>query len=96
VLAEEVGVVEGQLDRVADLLDLRAQTTDVLVRDVGDLLEHELGDLAARYDLVDEAAARVGHEEVADAHARPVEGAREPHDPLVVGGGQEVLHRATS
>ena len=42
VLVEELGIEEGQLDRIADRLDLTLETTDVLVGDVGDLLEDEL------------------------------------------------------
>ena len=48
VLVEELRVQERQLDRVADVLDLALEAADVLVADVGDLLEDELLDLLAR------------------------------------------------
>ena len=45
VLAVELLVQERQLDGVADLLDLPAQPTDVVVGDVGNLFEHQVLDL---------------------------------------------------
>jgi len=45
VLREEVGVHERQLHRVADGVDLLAETADVLVPDVRDLLQDQLLDL---------------------------------------------------
>src|SRR5690606_35171038 len=44
VLAVELGVAEGQLDGVTDLLDLRAEAADVGVLDVGHLLQEEVLD----------------------------------------------------
>ena len=70
VLAEQVGVQERQLDRVADRLDLRPEAADVGVVDVRDLLEHELLDLGARDALEDEPAARLDGQRVADPHRR--------------------------
>ena len=58
VLAEQVGVQVGQLDGVADLLDLALQPADALVVDVGDLLEDQLLDLGLRDPLVDVARPR--------------------------------------
>ena len=49
MLAVEVGVEEGQLDGVADELDLLAQSPDVAVSDVGHLLQDELLDLGAHH-----------------------------------------------
>jgi len=48
VLLVEVGVKVGQLDGVADLLDLPSEAADVGVRDVRDLFEDELLDLGLR------------------------------------------------
>ncbi|MFN8156541.1 MAG: hypothetical protein U0R68_03940 [Candidatus Nanopelagicales bacterium] len=67
VLAEQVGVQVRQLDRVADLLDLRGETTDVAVVDVGDLLEDELLDLGLQDLLVDVLRARLEQQRVAGA-----------------------------
>ena len=47
VLVEQLRVQERQLDGVADRLDLALEAADVLVADVGDLLEDELLDLLA-------------------------------------------------
>ena len=55
VLLEQLGVQERQLHGVADLLDLLGQPADVLVGDVGDLLEDGLFDL-----LPGEPLQRVG------------------------------------
>jgi hypothetical protein len=59
VLLEEVGVEVGQLDRVADLVDLVLEAADALVGDVRDLLEDELLDLGLRDPLVGVAGAPV-------------------------------------
>ena len=67
VLEEEVGVQVGQLDRVADLVDLPDQATDVRVVDVRDLFEDELLDLGLRDPLVDVAGAGVEQHRVAGA-----------------------------
>ena len=45
VLAEQILVQERQFDRVADLLDLPAEATDVVVVDVGNLFQHQVLDL---------------------------------------------------
>ena len=47
VLDEQLPVQERQLDGVGDGLDLAVETADVLVGDVGHLLEHQLFDLRA-------------------------------------------------
>jgi hypothetical protein len=47
VLAEQVRVQVGQLDRVPDLLDLRGQAADVVVGDVRDFLQDQFLDLSA-------------------------------------------------
>ena len=62
VLLEQLGVQVGQLDRVADLLDLAAEPADGLVGDVGHLFEDELLDLRLRDLLVDVAGARLEQE----------------------------------
>ena len=48
MLGEQLGVEERELDRVDDRLDLLGETPDVLVGDVGYLLEHEVLDLGLR------------------------------------------------
>src|SRR4051794_11814935 len=85
VLEEQVLVQERQLDRVADLLDLVAQATDVEVADVRNLFEDELLDLALRNPLVGPAGAGVDEHRVAGAQ-RLVEKRVGQHDhPLLVG-----------
>ena len=63
VLVEHLGVEVRELDRVLDRVDLVVETADVVVGDVGDLLEHELFDLGPR-DALDEQAGTAVHEEV--------------------------------
>jgi hypothetical protein len=87
VLPEEVGVQERQLDRVADRLDLGMEAADVLVSDVGHLLQHELLDLALGDPLVRVRRAGLDHQRVACAERRADERLREVDDPLLVGVG---------
>jgi hypothetical protein len=70
VLLVEVGVQVGQLDRVADLLDLPREAADVGVRDVRDLFEDELLDLGLRNALVDVAGAGLEQQRVARSAPR--------------------------
>ena len=60
---EAVGVQVRQLDRVAQHFDLVAEAPDVLVRDVGNFLEHDLVDGRLRQALDAEAGARI-HEQI--------------------------------
>ncbi|AAS04156.1 hypothetical protein MAP_1839 [Mycobacterium avium subsp. paratuberculosis K-10] len=80
VLAVELLVQERQLDGVTDLLDLAGQATDVLVADVGDLLEHQVLDLGLGDALEGIAGLGVHQQRVAGPQlARPgvvVEGVR--------------------
>ena len=74
-----------QLDGVADLLDLAAQATDVLVVDVRHLLQDQVGDLGLGDPLEDEAGPRLQR----SARHRPAPGRRAAarpmrHDPLLV------------
>ena len=48
VLGEDLRVQVRQLDRIAQDLDLLAEAADVVVGDVGDLLEHHLFDRRLR------------------------------------------------
>ena len=57
VLGEQLLVQEGQLDSVADRLDLALQAADLGVVDLGDLFEDELLDLGFRDALVGEPGA---------------------------------------
>jgi len=85
VLPEELGVQERQLHRVADLLDLPGEATDVVVVDVGNLLEDELLDLALRDPLVGVCRAGLDHQRVTGAQRRVGEGVCEMDDALLVG-----------
>ena len=89
VLAVEVGVEEGQLDGVADELDLLAQSPDVAVSDVGHLLQDELLDLGAHHGTQCHAHGQVGHEGVTDPGAVVAQGLREAEDLLLVVAGQD-------
>ena len=64
---EEVGVEVGQLDGVADHLDLGAQAADLVVVDVGDLFEDEFLDLGLGDPLVDVPGAGLEQQGVAGA-----------------------------
>ena len=97
MLAEQVGMQVRQLDRVADLVDLRCQTTDVVVVDVGDLFEHEFLDLGLRDALVDVAGAWLQQQRVPGAQRLVAQRLGEPNDALLVGvaddeGSVAVLH----
>lgn len=85
MLPEEVGVEVGELDRVADGLDLSAEAADLLVADVGDLFEDEFFDLALGDDLVDVAGAGFEQEGVAGADGEAAQGFGEPYHPFLVG-----------
>jgi hypothetical protein len=87
VLEEQLRVQVGQLDRVADRLDLAAQATDRLVGDVRDLLEDQLLDLGLRDPLVDVAGAAVEQQRVAGAQGHVAQRLGEADDALLVGVG---------
>ncbi len=70
VLAEQLGVQERQLHGVADLLDLPEQATDVVVVDVGHLLQHEVLDLGLGHPLVGVAGLGVDQQRVAGLERR--------------------------
>src|SRR5699024_3440880 len=55
----------GQLHRVANLLDLIAQATDVFIADVRDLLEHQRADLGPGNHVEGPAAAAVDDHAIA-------------------------------
>ena len=80
---------EGQLDGVADELDLLTQSPDVAVSDVGHLLQDELLDLGAHHGAQRHAHGQVGHEGVADPRAVVAQGIREAEDLLLVVAGQD-------
>ena len=87
MLDEQLGVQVGQLDRVADRLDLREQAADVGVVDVRDLFEDELLDLGLRDLLVDVAGARVEQQRVAGAQLDLAQRLGDADHPLLVGVG---------
>ena len=80
---------EGQLDGVADELDLLAQSPDVAVSDVGHLLQDELLDLGAHHGAQRHAHGQVGHKGITDAGAVVAQGLREAEDLLLVVAGQD-------
>ena len=80
---------EGQLDGVADELDLLAQSPDVAVSDVGHLLQDELLDLGAHHGAQRHAHGQVGHEGVTDPGTVVAQGIREAEDLLLVMAGQD-------
>ena len=100
VLLEQLRVQERQLDRVADRFDLPLEPADVLVGDVGDLLEDELLDLFLREELRRHAGARVVQHRVARTDDGSQERAGEVGDVLLVAaadddgpvGAEPVLH----
>ena len=89
MLDEQLGVQVGQLDGVADRLDLAEQAADVGVVDVGDLFEHELLDLGLRHPLVDVAGAGVEQQRVAGAQVVVAQRLGEADDALLVGVGDD-------
>ena len=89
VLVEELGVEVRELDRVLDRVDLVVETADVVVGDVGDLLEHELLDLGPRDALDEQAGAAVHQEVVAGAQLLAEQRRRELADALFVGAADD-------
>ncbi len=84
MLREDLGVHVGQLDRVAQDPDLLAQTADLVVRDVRDLLEHHLLDRRLRQLLEGVVRARIEEDVVADLELLATQRLRERHHALVV------------
>ena len=74
----------GQLHAVADGLDLRRESTDVVVAEVRHLLEDEVGDLRPRDALDGDVAALVHEDRVADPDLLVPDAAAAAHDPLLV------------
>ena len=94
VVAEQILVQERQLDGVADLLDLSAETTDVLVPDIGHLFEDEVLDLGLGHPLEGESGFGVDEQRVARTQLAALAVLRvdlaqqrlgQPHDALLVG-----------
>lgn len=85
MLLEQVGVEVRELDRVADGLDLAAETADLLVADVGDLFEDEFLDLALGNDFVDVSGSGFEEQGVAGADDYVQEWLGEPDHPFLVG-----------
>ena len=89
MLLEELGIEVGQLDGVADRVDLRDEATDLRVVDVGDLFEDELLDLGLGHPLVGVAGAAVEQQRVTGLRQDLEQRGREAHDPLLVGVGDD-------
>lgn len=85
VLLKQIGIEVRELDRVADGLDLAAETTDLLVADVRDLFEDEFLDLTLGNDLVDISGARFEQQGVAGADDHVQQRLGEPYHPFLVG-----------
>ena len=84
MLVEQLRVEERQLDGVTDRVDLPLETSDVLVANVGDLLEDELLDLFLGEELDRDVGPRVEQDVVADADRGVEERARQVRDILLV------------
>ena len=91
MVLEQLGVEVGQLDGVADGVDLGDQAADLRVVDVGHLLQDELLDLRLGHDLVDVAGAGVEQQRVAGADGDVLGAQRlgEAYDALLVGVGDD-------
>src|SRR5690554_4136499 len=87
VVVEQFLVDEWQLDGIADRLDLVRQTTDLLVGDVGHLLEDEFLDLGAGELLEHQARPGVDADEVARPEVLVLHRVGELHDLFFVGVG---------
>ena len=85
VLQEQVRVQVGQLDSVADGLDLTGQAAYVAVVDVRHLFENKILDLGLGDALIDETRTRVQQQGVTDPERLPVKAFRPPADALLVG-----------
>ena len=89
MLLEQLGVQVGQLDRVADRVDLGDQAADLGVVDVGHLFEDELLDLGLGHLLVDVAGAGVEQQRVAGPDGVVAQRLGEAHHALLVGVGDD-------
>ena len=89
MLLEQLGVQVGQLDGVADRVDLADEAADLGVVDVGDLFEDELLDLGLRHPLVDVAGPAVEQQRVAGAGQLGAQRLGEAYDALLVGVGDD-------
>ncbi len=76
---------ERQLDRVADLLDLVGQAADVVVVDVGHLVEHEIGDLGPLDRTQSQPGADVDEQAVAEIGRLVAQPGRQDEPHLGVG-----------
>jgi hypothetical protein len=98
VLGEQVGVEERQLDRVGDLLDLVVEAADVVVGDVGHLLEQEVLHLGAGSFSSSRLLRGVEAHRVAAAEVDAAKVVGELADTLLVGaaddeGADAVVHQ---
>ncbi len=84
MLVEQLRVQERQLHGVADRIDLSLEPADVLVADVGDLLEDELLDLLLGELLERDTGAHVEQQRVARADVLPAQGRGQDRDELLL------------
>ena len=85
VLGEDLGVQIRQLDRVAQDGDLFAEPADLLVGDVGHLLERDLFDRRLRHLLEGILCARVDQDVIADLETLAAQRLGEHHHAFLVG-----------
>jgi hypothetical protein len=85
VLREDVRVGVGQLDRIAQDLDLLAEAADLVVGRVGDLFQHHLFHRRLRQLLEGVVGARVVEHVISDLQLLAAQRLRQRHHPLVVG-----------
>ena len=84
MLGEQLLMEERQLDGIGDRLDLDAETTDVVVTDVGDLLQQQLVHLGTGQDLEHDRRPGVDAHAVAETQSGAAQRAGELADPLLV------------
>ena len=97
MLSEQLGMQEGQFNRVGDLFDLGVETTDIGVREIGDLFEEEILHLGPGKFLEQQVAACIEAHGVARTQVDATEIVGEFADTLFVGaphhdGAHAVVH----
>ena len=75
----------GQFHGVADLIDLRTESPDVVIVDVGDLFKDKFLDFRLWNPLVDIPRASLHQERIAGSHRTAEQGCREEDDAFFVG-----------
>ena len=89
MLDEQVAVQPRELEGVGVLLDLVVEAADVLIGDVGHLLEDELFDLRAGQALEQQTGAGIHQQRVARPQLLADERRRQLDHPLLVGAAHD-------